>query len=228
MKEKTAAPDPDVALLERARRANPAAIDELMARYAARVYRLAFGITRNHADAEEVVQDVFLTVLRDAHGFEGGAALGITIDCITTNLALDKERSKGAELESSLEEMLPTFTPDGHREGDRDHLLANWSDNPEQTLQSDAAQMALARAIGRLPAPYRAVLVLRDVEGAPHEEVAELLGESVATVKSRLHRARMALRESLTHYWTMAAGAAVRAAVDRPASAEAGGAASTS
>lgn len=171
-----------------------------MERYRSRVYRLAHGITRSEADAEEVVQDVFLSLFRKIDSFEGRAALGSWIYRVTANRALVKRRGKRFEVEVALEEQLPAFRDDGHREGDRAWVLADWSRSPEAEFLSAETQRVLGRALDALPDHYRAVLVLRDVEGLANEEVAEALGESVATVKSRLHRARMALREQLTRH----------------------------
>lgn len=188
-------------LVERLRNGDMAALEVLMEQYAARVYRLAHGITRNEADAEEVVQDVFLTVVRKIHTFEGRAALGSWIYRVTTNAALIKRRGKRSSVEVSLEDHLPKFLPDGHRAGDQAFLLTDWSQTPEQDLLSKETRALLQRAIDELPEHYRAVLVLRDVEGLSNEETAEALGESVSSVKSRLHRARMALREEVTRFF---------------------------
>lgn len=200
---------PELSLLARARQGDGAALEALMSEYAARMYRLAFGITRNPADAEEVVQDVFLTIVRKGQSFEGRAALGSWIYRVTTNAALNKRRGKRREVETSLEECLPTYKADGHRAGDRTFVLADWSQDPEATLLSNETRRQVNRAIDTLPERYRAVLVLRDVEELSNEEMADALGESVASVKSRLHRARMALREQLTWHhlesWGVAA-----------------------
>ena len=201
METRTVQAEADLKLVERLRGGDPAALETLMERYASRVYRLAHGITRNAADAEEVVQDVFLSCFRKIDSFESRAALGSWIYRIATNAALIKGRGKRAELEVALEDQLPTFLEDGHRAGDRAWLLADWSETPETALLSQETRSVLSQAIDRLPDHYRAVLVLRDVEGFSNEAVAEILGESVASVKSRLHRARMALREQLTGHF---------------------------
>jgi RNA polymerase sigma-70 factor, ECF subfamily len=185
-------------LIDRLRAHDARAFEALMSRHASRLYRVAYGITRCDADAEEVVQDVFLTLFRKIDRFEGRAALGSWLYRVTANAALIKRRGKRAELEVSLEEQLPTFLADGHREGDRSFLLADWSETPEETLLNGEARKVLERALDRLPDHYRAVVVLREVEGLANEDVAQILGESVPTIKSRLHRARMALREELT------------------------------
>lgn len=190
----------ELKLVERLRGGDAAALETLMEHYGSRVYRLAHGITRNEADAEEVAQDVFLNLFRKIETFEGRSAIGTWIYRVAANAALIKRRGKRFELEVALEEQLPTFREDGHREGDRAWVLADWSRTPEEQMLSAETRAVLNRAIDELPDHYRAVLVLRDVEGLSNEEVAEALGESVPTVKSRLHRARMALREQLTRH----------------------------
>jgi RNA polymerase sigma-70 factor (ECF subfamily) len=198
----------EAALIARLRRRDTEALEILMERHAARVYRVAFGITRNDADAEEVVQDVFLSLFEKIAAFEERAALGTWLYRVATNTALLRRRGKRLELEVSLEDQLPTFRDDGHRAGERSFLLADWSASAEDGLLSDETQALVRRAIDMLPPHYRAVVMLRDVEELSNEETAEILGEAVSSVKSRLHRARMALREQLTH---LMSGAPARA-----------------
>lgn len=190
----------DLTLVERLRSGDAAALETLMERYASRVYRLAYGITRSEADAEEVVQDVFLTIFRKIHTFEGRAALGSWIYRVTTNAALIKRRGQRTEREVSIDSKLPTFLPDGRMTGEPAILMADWSRTPEAELLSQETRAILHRAIDALPDQYRPVLILRDVEGLSNEEVAEVVGDSVAAVKSRLHRARLVLREELTRH----------------------------
>jgi RNA polymerase sigma-70 factor (ECF subfamily) len=190
--------DTELALLDRLRTGDGTALEELMNLYAARVFRLAYSVTRNEADAEEVMQDVFITVFRKHDTFQGRSALASWIYRVTMNAALNKKRGLRAEAGTPLEDLLPAFKADGHREGDRSWVLADWSQNPDQVLLSAEAKAVVGAALDRLAPHYRAVLVMRDVEGLSNEEVAAVLGESVAMVKSRLHRARMALREQLT------------------------------
>jgi RNA polymerase sigma-70 factor (ECF subfamily) len=191
-------PEAERTLIDGLRRADPAALEALMERYAARIFRLAYGITRNEADAEEVVQDVFLSVFRKIGGFEGRAWLWTWMYRIAASTALLRRRGKRKESEVPLEECLPRFLEDGHREGDRAMLLCDWSATPEEALLTGETRDLVWRALDRLPDHHRLVLLLRDLEGLSNEEVAEVTAESVACVKSRLHRARMALREALT------------------------------
>lgn len=190
----------EAVLVERLREGDASALEALMERYASRVFRVARGIARTDADAEEVVQDVFLALARKIESFEGRAQLSTWIYRVATNAALLKRRGKRVQLEVSLEEHLPTFKEDGHRDGPRNYLLADWSRTPEAELLDGEARTVLARAIDQLSDTYRAVLILRDVEELSNEETARILGESVGSIKSRLHRARMALREQLTRH----------------------------
>lgn len=190
----------DLSLLKCLRTGDSSTLEVLMGRYAARVYRLAQGITRSASDAEEVVQDVFMTIYRKGDSFEGRSALGSWMYRVTINAALNRRRGKRQEVETSIEENLPAYVEDGHRAGDRTYVLADWSQDPEAALLSEETRGLLNRAIDSLPDDYLAVLVLRDVEDLPNAEIAETIGESVASVKSRVHRARMALREQLTRH----------------------------
>jgi len=187
-------------LVQRLRAGDSGALEAFMERDTSRVYRLAYGITGNAADAEEVVQDVYLTVFRKIHTFEGRSAVGTWIYRVTTNAALIKRRSQRPDREVPLESLLPAFRPDGRREGELADLQADWSQTPEAVLLSQETRALLHQAIAGLPAPYRAVLILRDVEGISNEEAACVVGASVAAVKSRLHRGRLALRERLTRH----------------------------
>jgi RNA polymerase sigma-70 factor, ECF subfamily len=188
----------DFDLVMQLRQGDTTALDVLMERHSARAYRVAFGITKNRADAEEVVQDAFLALYQNAERFEGRAALSTWFYRVVTNAALMKRRGRRHEVEVPLEIRLPNFHRNGHRSGDLRLLMGDWSQDPESALLSQETKTLIQRAIEALPDLYRTVVVLRDMEGLSNKEVADIAGESVAAVKSRLHRARMALRESLT------------------------------
>ena len=192
--------DSDLSLVERLQSGDATALEELIELHGHRVYRVACQITRNEADAQEVVQDVFLAVFRKIHTFEGRAALGSWLYRVATNTALLKRRGRRTDREVPLEPRPPSFLADGHREGDPAYLNADWSQTPEAELLSRETREILHRTIDGLPDAYRTVLILRDIEGLSNEDVAEAVGETVPAVKSRLHRARMVLREELTRH----------------------------
>jgi RNA polymerase sigma-70 factor, ECF subfamily len=189
---------PEIALMQRVRAGDAQALEALMEAFTPRVYRLAYGITRCAGDAEEVVQDVFLSLFKKADTFEARSAIWTWIYRITTNAALNKRRSKRTYAELPIDDHLPAYLEDGHRAGDRAYVLSDWSAAPEEQVLAAERRATIAAALDALPDHYRAVLVLRDVEGLSHEDIAAVVGGSVASVKSRVHRARMALREDLT------------------------------
>jgi RNA polymerase sigma-70 factor, ECF subfamily len=174
------------------------AIEALISRYAPGIYRLAYGITRSDTDAEEIVHEVFARLVDKNIGVEGHAAAETWVYTIAFSASLDKTRGKCRHAKTSLEELLPRYTADGHREGDRDYLLTDWSGMPERQILGGESRHVLEEAISRLPDVHRAMLVLRDVEELSNEEVAEIVGCTVSEVKRCLHQARMALREHLT------------------------------
>jgi RNA polymerase sigma-70 factor, ECF subfamily len=194
-------PDRDRELVEALRRGLPAAAERLVATYGSRAYRLAIAITRNGADAEEVVQDAFCSVIRSIETFRSESAFGSWLYRIVANAAYQKLRGRSARpVTISLDEVLPAFHENG-----RARPLADWSASLDDHTRRTELRLVLAAAIGELPADYRATFVLRDVEGLATAEVAETLGLTIPNVKSRLHRARLFLRQRLATHLAPAA-----------------------
>lgn len=186
--------DPDRELVEALRLHEPIAVERLVATYGNRAYRLARGITGNVQDAEEVVQDVIWTVVRKIDTFRGESAFGSWVYRIVANAAYQKIRSRqsrGAEL--SLDDVLPHFDEQGRHVAP----MADWSARVEDPAVQTDLRVALTSAIDKLPPDYRTALLLRDVEGLSHPQIAEALSLSLPTVKSRVHRARLFLRKQL-------------------------------
>jgi RNA polymerase sigma-70 factor (ECF subfamily) len=187
----------DAELVERLKTGDREAFGALLRRHQGKVYRLAMNMTRSPQDAEEVTQDVFLAVYRKIGEFDGRAAFSTWLYRVASNAALMKLRGRRSEPHLSIEEEGPAFAPDGHFA----RPVADWSELPEDRLLSAERRRVLEQAIDALPPDYKAVVVLRDVEGLSNPEVAEVLGATVLAVKSRLHRARLALRERLAAYF---------------------------
>lgn len=187
----------DAELVDRLKRGDEEAFVGLLRRYQGKVYRLAMNMTRNSQDAEEATQDVFLTVYRKIGDFDGRAAFSTWLYRVASNAALMKLRGRRSEPHHSIEEEGPAFGPDGHHA----RPIADWSELPEDQLLSAERRRALEQAIEALPPDYKAVVVLRDIEGLSNQEVAEIVGATVLAVKSRLHRARLALRERLAAHF---------------------------
>src|SRR5213594_3006467 len=187
--------DRDLDLLDALRLHEPTAVERLVTTYGQRAYRLATSITGNEQDEEEVVQDAFWTVVRKIETFRGESAFGSWLYRIVANAAYQKLRSRrGRPSDLSLDEVLPFFDEEGR------HVApsADWSVRADDESLRPELRIALTSALDELPADYRTVVVLRDVEGLSHLEIAEALGISVPNVKSRVHRARLFLRKRLT------------------------------
>ena len=186
--------DRDLDLLEALRQREPTAAERLVTTYGDRAYRLATSITGDGQDAEEVVQDAFWTVVRKIDGFRGESAFGSWLYRIVANAAYQKVRGRQSRrAEVSLDDVLPLFDERGQHVAP----MADWSSRVDDHAVQIDLRMALTSAIDKLPADYRTAVLLRDVEGLSHLQIAEVLSLSVPTVKCRVHRARLFLRKQL-------------------------------
>lgn len=194
--------DPDQDLLTALREREPAAAEALIIAYGTRAYRLAARITGNQQDAEEAVQDAFWSVVRKIDTFRGDSAFGSWVYRIVSNAAYNKVRRRPrAFVDIALDEVLPPSNEARH-EG----LISDWSSRIDDAAVQTELRSVLSSAVSELPAHYRAVMVLHDVEGLSMAEVADALGISVPTAKSRSHRARLSLRKRLSMFMAMAGG----------------------
>jgi RNA polymerase sigma-70 factor (ECF subfamily) len=185
--------DPDAALVEQLRREDAGAAEALVGAYGSRVYRLAVRVTGNASDAEEVVQDALWTVVRKIGTFRGDSAFGSWLYRIVANAAYQKIRGQRRHPEVSLDDVLPAFYEDGAHAAPID----DWSPKVDDPCRRTEVRRALSAALDALPADARTAVVLRDVEGLAMTEVAATLGLTVASAKTRVHRARLFLRKRL-------------------------------
>jgi len=181
--------------VEALRRCDPESAERLAATYGDRAYRLAVRITGNGQDAEEAVQDALWSVVRKIDTFRGDSAFGSWLYRIVSNAAYEKaRRRREAFVDISLEEVLPSFHQDGRHAG----VLTDWSSRIDDPAVQAELRAVLSSAISELPAHYRAVIVLHDVEGLAMAEVADTLGITVPAAKIRAHRARLWLRKRIS------------------------------
>jgi RNA polymerase sigma-70 factor (ECF subfamily) len=183
----------DRGLIDGLQRGEPEAVAALIDRYGARIHRVAARLLGDARDAEEITQDVLMKVVRKIGTFRGEAAFSSWLYRVTANAAYERLRVRRLRAEVPLDPLLAVFDGDGsHAEP-----VVDWSTRLDDPAAAEETRSAIERGIGRLPATSRAVLVLRDVEGLTNEEVGRALGLTVAAVKSRLHRARLFLRQEL-------------------------------
>lgn len=186
----------DPIFIERLQAGDQAAFAELVEAHSPPIYYLALRMLGDETEAEDVLQDTFLSAFKSIDSFEGRASLSTWLHRIATNAALMR-----------LRKLRPTFlsvdaVADQNNSDMVPPALFDWCCLPESELLSSEARAEMRRAVEALPDSLRVVFMLRDVEGFSTQETADALDLSVSAVKSRLMRARMALREQLTHYFS--------------------------
>lgn len=179
--------DRDRALVERVKAGDVAAFERLFSRHHQRIYRFASRMCRHAQDAEDILQDTFLAAFRHLKTFKGKARFTTWLYTIAANACSRKRRGAGL------------LVHDLERDGPA--LVEDWTRRPDAHVMRKEAREAVAQAVAALPKDQRLVLVLRDMEGLPAEEVGRIVGASVPAVKSRLHRARLAVRNRLTRHF---------------------------
>lgn len=185
----------DVGLVDEFKAGDISAFEEIISRYESKVMNLALRFTRNQEDAEEVLQDVFTTVYRKIDGFRGQSAFSSWLYRIVVNAAFMKLRKRKQTQTVSIDDLAPAVKQYCM---ERDAVTTQHLHN---VAISRELQEVLQRAIDRLPDQYRAVFVLRDVDGLSNQETGEILNLSIPAVKSRLHRSRIMLRKKLQRYY---------------------------
>jgi RNA polymerase sigma-70 factor (ECF subfamily) len=188
----------DEELVERARAKDFGAFEELLERYEDKVFRLAYRIVRNETDAKEILQETWVSIWRKLDTFKGDSQFGSWVYRIATNAALMRLRAQRRHPEVSTEE-LPIGYLDNY--GQVPLPGENWAKRPDEQLQSSELRQHIEAAVDALPDIYRTIFLIRDVEGLSTEETAQILDISIPTVKTRLHRARIALRDAIGGYF---------------------------
>jgi RNA polymerase sigma-70 factor, ECF subfamily len=174
-----------------------AAVRELAARYGPRIQQLAMRHMKNREDAEEVTQDVLLKVHRKIDAFRGDAALSSWIYRITFNTAMSRLRqNRAARVAAQERDRVEALLASGEQARTMTEP-ADWSRMPDEHVMRAQLREALAAAVRELPEIYRAPVVLRDIEGLTTEEASSRLKVKDQTLKSRLHRGRLMLRDKL-------------------------------
>jgi RNA polymerase sigma-70 factor (ECF subfamily) len=191
-------------LVDGLRAGDAAAYRRFVGENSASVYSLALKLLGDEQEAEDVLQETFLSAFRALDRFEGRSKLSTWLYRIAYNASLMHLRKRERMTTFSLDQ------PYGDEEQARPvagDLLVDWSTVPDDRLLTAEARQEMDRAIAQLPESLRAAFVLRDIQGLSGAETAEILGISVQAVKNRLHRARLSLRDRLSSYfaeWTVA------------------------
>ena len=189
-------PIEEAVLISRARDGDQEAFRQLVERYQGAVYNLAYRMLGEHGDVDDCVQEIFMRAFRGLKEFRGDSSLKTWIYRIATNTCLNYlDRNKRQPSVDSLDEPLGLDSQDTR--GDQ---LASQQRSPEELLAGIELEEAIQETLNHLPPDFRTALVLRDVEGMSYEEVSQLTGVTLGTVKSRIARARSMAMRKLREY----------------------------
>lgn len=188
------------AFIRRLQAGDEAAFDALVRDHAGAMLAVAHRYLPDESDAQDAVQDAFISAFKSIQRFEGTSKLSTWLHRITVNAALMKLRTARRRPTVPIDDLLPTFDDTGHQTRDS----APWRSDSESERTETRAMVR--RCIDQLPDPYRAILLLRDIDGFDTAAVAAQLGLTEAAVKTRLHRARQALRALLDPFMRGGAG----------------------
>jgi RNA polymerase sigma-70 factor (ECF subfamily) len=189
----------DGELVERMKAGDSTAVSDLAAAYGAQINQLAMRYMKNREDAEEVAQDVLMKVYRKIDAFRGDAALSSWIYRITFNTAMSRLRngrfSRPAEVKAAD---LPVGF--GERASRKETETPDWSSLADEQVMRQELRKRLVQAMRELPQIYRVPVILRDIKGLSTEEASAVLRVKTQTLKSRLHRGRLILRDHLGEF----------------------------
>jgi RNA polymerase sigma-70 factor (ECF subfamily) len=190
----------DIELVKGVTNREEGSFEELLSRYGSKVLNLAMRITRNQEDAEDVLQEVFITVFKKVDSFQHKAQFSSWLYRVAMNSSFMKIRSRNRRRTVSMEDVEPT-------------IKQNWVGNRTEMFDVDfmssrhELRSAIEAAVEGLPEDYRAIFILRDIDGLSNEAVSRVLQLSVPAVKSRLHRSRLLMRQQLKgHYDALFSG----------------------
>jgi len=184
----------EIDLVKRLKAGDEAALEQAFDLYSSKLYNVALRILKDQSDAEEVIQDVFLTAFRKADAFQGNSQFTTWLYRLTVNAALGRIRRSKKNQEVEYTEFLPKFQDDGHHAA---RPVIDWSDALDEQYSKTETQELLGKTLDQLKPVDKAVIVLSDLEGLSDKEIADATGLTVSAVKTRLHRARLFLRGKL-------------------------------
>jgi RNA polymerase sigma-70 factor (ECF subfamily) len=191
----------EAALLKRARGKDVAAFEELVRRTEDKLYQLAMRYVRNESDAQEILQNAYLSAWRSLPTFQGRAQFGCWMHRITVNASLMLLRTRNRHPEIAIHEVEPTELNGAlGKAAQNPRALNDWTQTPDEGFQGAELRRYIERAVNALPESLKNAFVLREVNELSTNATAGELGASIPAIKTRLHRARKALRASLGNY----------------------------
>jgi len=187
-------PNEDARLVARTQAGDPAAFDSLVVKYSPRLYGLVYNMTSNHEDTNDLLQDIFAKAYRSIAGFRGNSAFYTWVHSIAVNMTINFLKKRGRRMTLSLDDM------DAGVENNKEFIELTSSTNPVREADLSELQQRLNEAMMKLSYDHRAVVTMFDIQGMPHAEIAQILGISEGTVRSRLFYAHRQLQNYLEEF----------------------------
>jgi RNA polymerase sigma-70 factor (ECF subfamily) len=187
-------PNEDARLVARTQAGDPAAFDALVVKYSPRLYGLVYNMTSNHEDTNDLLQDIFAKAYRSIAGFRGNSAFYTWVHSIAVNMTINFLKKRGRRMTLSLDDM------DAGVENNKEFIELTSSTNPVREADLSELQQRLNEAMMKLSYDHRAVVTMFDIQGMPHAEIAQILGISEGTVRSRLFYAHRQLQNYLEEF----------------------------
>lgn len=184
-------PDLDEKLVRRCQEGNIEAFEELVTRYQQKVYNIAYRMLGNHHDASDLAQEAFIKVFKSIKGFRGNSLFSTWLYHVVTNVCRDELRKRSRYVINSLDE--PFMTEDSQLTRE----VADTADLPDKVVEQRESCRYLQQMIDNLTPEYRIIIIMREIMELSYEEIADILGISLGTVKSRLNRARKSLKNRI-------------------------------
>lgn len=178
-------------LIKKAARGDVESFEKLIEAHQKKVFNIALGMLKNPADAEDIAQDVFIKVYKSLKNFKGQSSFSTWLYRVTTNTCLDELRRRKTRQTFSIDEEIVT------QEGEVSKQVVDDSPSPDEILEKNELKRNISHAISKLAKEHRTVIVLRDMQGFSYEEIANILQLPLGTVKSRINRARLTLKDIL-------------------------------
>ena len=195
--DETSLIDTDRRLIDAFKNGSMEAMEQIVERYGDSIFTFGLKMCRHREDAEDVTQETLLNAFRYLDGFRGDTKLRNWLFTIAARVCIRKRRKKKCEPDRTLS--LESFARDDGSHGT--YEIPDWSEDPADTLLRTETKRIIDDAIDELPPKYRAVFTLRDVEGFSTQETADIMDISPQSVKTRLHRARLFLRDGIAHHY---------------------------
>ncbi len=187
-------PNEDARLVARTQAGDPGAFDTLVVKYSPRLYGLVYNMTSNHEDTNDLLQDIFAKAYRSIAGFRGNSAFYTWVHSIAVNMTINFLKKRGRRMTLSLDDM------DAGVEKNKEFIELTSSTNPVRDADLSELQQRLNEAMMKLSYDHRAVVTMFDIQGMPHAEIAQILGISEGTVRSRLFYAHRQLQNYLEEF----------------------------